>query len=65
MHLEAAGVRRILLVTHAMHMKRARDAFEAAGLEVVPAPTAWLGGGEAVPRVQPGGELFGDRLGDH
>ena len=29
-----------------MHMKRARDAFEAAGLEVVPAPTAWLGGGD-------------------
>ena len=45
-HLEAAGVRRVLLVTHAMHMKRARDAFEAAGLEVVPAPTAWLGGGD-------------------
>ena len=44
-HLEAAGVRRILLVTHAMHMKRARDAFEAAGLEVIPAPTAWLGSG--------------------
>lgn len=43
--LEAAGVHRILLVTHAMHMKRARDAFEAAGLEVIPAPTAWLGGG--------------------
>ncbi|HAF54379.1 MAG TPA: hypothetical protein DCL01_03975 [Thauera sp.] len=46
-HLEAAGVRRVLLVTHAMHMKRARDAFEAAGLEVIPAPTAWLGGGAA------------------
>ncbi len=45
-HLQAAGMRRILLVTHAMHMKRARDAFEAAGLEVIPAPTAWLGGGE-------------------
>ncbi len=39
-------MRRILLVTHAMHMKRARDAFAAAGLEVVPAPTAWLGGGD-------------------
>ena len=43
-HLHAVGVRRVLLVTHAMHMKRARDAFAAAGLEVVPAPTAWLGG---------------------
>lgn len=46
-HLEAAGVRRILLVTHAMHMTRAREAFEAAGLQVVPAPTGWLGGGDA------------------
>ncbi|MDX9884225.1 YdcF family protein [Thauera sp.] len=44
-HLQAAGVRRVLLVTHAMHMKRARDAFEAAEMEVVPAPTAWFGGG--------------------
>lgn len=52
-HLGAAGVRRVLLVTHAMHMKRARDAFEAAGLEVIPAPTAWIGGGN--------GETAGDQ----
>lgn len=45
-HLQAAGVRRILLVTHAMHMERARAEFEAAGLAVTPAPTAWLGGGD-------------------
>ena len=45
-HLQAAGARRILLVTHAMHMNRARAEFEAAGLEVIPAPTAWLGGGD-------------------
>lgn len=44
-HLQAAGVRSILLVTHAMHMERARAEFEAAGLRVTPAPTAWLGGG--------------------
>ncbi|ATQ75516.1 hypothetical protein CR152_14050 [Massilia violaceinigra] len=37
--LKAAGVRRVLLVTHAMHMPRAERAFVAAGLEVVPAPT--------------------------
>ncbi|HEX8615430.1 MAG TPA: YdcF family protein [Telluria sp.] len=37
--LKAAGVRRVLLVTHAMHMPRAERAFAAAGLEVVPAPT--------------------------
>ncbi len=45
-HLQAAGVERILLVTHAMHMNRARAEFEAAGLDVIPAPTAWLGGGD-------------------
>ncbi|THF60235.1 YdcF family protein [Pseudothauera rhizosphaerae] len=43
-HLQAAGVRRIALVTHAAHMPRSRAEFEAAGLEVIPAPTAWLGG---------------------
>ncbi len=43
-HLRAAGVHRIVLVTHAAHMGRAQAEFEAAGLEVVPAPTAWLSG---------------------
>lgn len=37
------GMRRIALVTHAFHMPRAVAAFEAAGFEVVPAPTAFLG----------------------
>lgn len=37
--LEEAGVRRVLLVTHAWHMPRALAAFEAAGLEPIPAPT--------------------------
>lgn len=37
------GVRRIALVTHAFHMPRSVPAFEAAGFEVVPAPTAFLG----------------------
>lgn len=49
--LQAAGVQRILLVTHAAHMARARTEFEAQGLDVIPAPTAWLGGGEAGDRV--------------
>ncbi|QID19704.1 YdcF family protein [Nitrogeniibacter mangrovi] len=40
--LKAAGIERITLVTHAAHMPRARAAFEAAGLQVTPAPTAWL-----------------------
>ncbi len=43
--LKAAGIDTILLVTHAAHMKRTREAFELAGLHVIPAPTGWLGGG--------------------
>jgi uncharacterized SAM-binding protein YcdF (DUF218 family) len=46
--LQAAGVRRVLLVTNAFHMPRARRAFEQAGLQVVAAPTGYFGyaGGE-------------------
>jgi uncharacterized SAM-binding protein YcdF (DUF218 family) len=36
--LHEEGIKKILLVTHAWHMRRARSAFERAGLEVVPAP---------------------------
>ncbi len=32
------GVSRVVLVTHALHMKRAEAAFRRAGLEVIPAP---------------------------
>jgi uncharacterized SAM-binding protein YcdF (DUF218 family) len=39
--LKKAGVRRVLLVTDAMHMARATMAFRMAGLEVVPAPTGF------------------------
>ena len=41
--LHADGIRRILLVTDAMHMPRARSAFERAGMEVVSAPTMFFG----------------------
>ena len=37
--LAAAGVSRVVLVTHALHMKRAAGEFRLAGLEVIPAPT--------------------------
>lgn len=42
--LAEAGVRRIVLVTQAYHMRRAQAAFEAAGLEVLPAPHGFMGG---------------------
>ncbi len=39
--LQQAGIKRIYLVTHAWHIPRAAMAFQAAGFEVVPAPTAY------------------------
>lgn len=59
--LRAAGVRRILLVTDAMHMPRSCAAFERAGLDVVSAPTmffsqqargssSWVPGAEGMRR---------------
>ena len=41
--LREDGVKRILLVTDAMHMPRSRTAFEREGLEVVGAPTMFFG----------------------
>lgn len=40
--LEPLGVRRILLVTSALHMPRASALFRAQGFEVVPAPTDYV-----------------------
>ncbi len=39
--LREAGIRRVLLVTHAWHMQRALGEFSAAGLEAVAAPTGY------------------------
>ena len=43
--LQPAGIRRVLLVTHAYHMLRAEGAYTGAGFRVVPAPHSFLGGG--------------------
>lgn len=40
--LQQAGIRKILLVTDALHMQRAKTVFMQAGLEVTPAPTVFL-----------------------
>lgn len=57
--LAPLGVRRIYLVTHAWHMPRAARAFEAAGFEVIPAPTAYgaTGRGGALDFVPNAGAL--------
>lgn len=39
--LRAHGLRRIYLVSHAWHLPRAKRLFEAAGFEVIAAPTAY------------------------
>jgi uncharacterized SAM-binding protein YcdF (DUF218 family) len=39
--LNAAGVRRIYLVTHAWHMPRAKLSFRSTGFTVIPAPTGY------------------------
>jgi len=40
--LKPLGITRVVLVTTAFHMPRARQAFEAAGLTVIPAPTDYV-----------------------
>lgn len=47
--LRQAGVRRVVLVTQALHMRRALWSFETVGLEVVPAPVGFIGVDNARP----------------
>jgi uncharacterized SAM-binding protein YcdF (DUF218 family) len=42
--LQPLGIRRVLLVTHAFHMRRAHSAFERAGFAVTPAPHSFKAG---------------------
>jgi len=42
--LQPLGIRRVLLVTHAFHMRRAQATFERAGFTVTPAPNSFLAG---------------------
>ncbi len=56
--LRHAGITHIILVTHAWHMPRAVAAFEANGISVIPAPTAFYAptmgniGAELVPSFE-------------
>jgi len=40
--LKPLGIQRVALVTTAMHMPRSKQAFEAAGFTVIPAPTDYV-----------------------
>ncbi len=46
--LQPVGVQRILLVTDAMHMARAKSIFTRNGFDVVPAPTQFLSRGKFI-----------------
>jgi uncharacterized SAM-binding protein YcdF (DUF218 family) len=43
--LQQNGIQRVLLVTHAIHMRRSVMAFAQAGLAVIPAPTMFFSAG--------------------
>lgn len=60
--LRAAKVRTVILVTHAMHMRRAQREFEREGFTVVPAPTVFFsshrGNEEAIVGAPGGSSAF-------
>ncbi|MNZ76649.1 hypothetical protein D3C78_951630 [compost metagenome] len=47
--LRQAGIRRVVLVTQALHMRRAQWSFRQVGLEVIPAPHGFIGVDNARP----------------
>lgn len=47
--LKAAGVEKVMLVTHALHMPRAMQVFAASGLQVVPVPIGFVSGRPLTP----------------
>ena len=49
--LKAEGIKRVLLVTHALHIPRAMACFEHAGLTPIAAPTRFVSAGQASPSV--------------
>ena len=59
-HLSPLGVRRILLVTSAWHMRRAARDFERQGFTVIPAPADFrsLDSGTGIGRWLPGAEAL-------
>lgn len=64
--LKQAGVTRIVLVTHAWHMRRARLAFEKQGLTVVPGPTRFATEAPASRRWLPAASaLHGSQIALH
>lgn len=47
--LQAEGIQRVVLVTHAWHMPRSRWSFEQFGLQVISAPVGFLSGANQRP----------------
>lgn len=43
--LQREGIRRVVLVTHAYHMRRAMEEFRRAGIDTIPAPTGFATAG--------------------